>query len=70
MSHRFEPLSLRERSQVIRAITEVQGHKPEHGEHQGRIRCPRCGSGLSFTILSNGISRGQCAAAGCVRWSQ
>jgi hypothetical protein len=27
-----------------------------------------CGSSLRFTVMSNGLSRGQCTAAGCVRW--
>ena len=66
---RFEPPTIKQRGQVARAMELVHKHRPEHGEHQGRITCPRCGAGLTFTILSNGISRGQCAAAACIRWS-
>lgn len=66
---RFEPPTLKQRSQVIQAMTAVQQRKPAQGETSGRITCPRCGSGLQFSILSNGISRGQCMAAGCIRWS-
>lgn len=54
---------------VAQAMAAAQQHRPQHGEHSGRMQCPKCGSALRFTIFSNGISRGQCAAAGCVRWS-
>lgn len=65
---RFQPPSLKQRSQVIAAMTAVQQHRPEHGEASGRLRCPRCGSSLQYVIFSNGISRGHCAAACGVRW--
>ena len=65
---RYEPLTLRQRSQVISAMAAVQQHRPEHGEASGRLRCPRCGSSLQFVIQSNGLSRGHCAAACGVKW--
>lgn len=55
---------------VAQAMNLVQQHKPQHGEATGTIRCTHCGSSLRFTIFANGISRGQCTAAGCVRWCQ
>lgn len=70
MSARFEPPSLRQRSQVAAAMNAVQQHKPEHGEAKGRIRCTRCGDGLQFVIDATGRSRGQCAAACGVKWCQ
>lgn len=70
MSARFEPPSVHERGQVARAMAAVHAQKPESGERTGRITCTRCDGALRFTIFSNGISRGQCAAAGCIRWSQ
>jgi hypothetical protein len=51
-------------------MEQVHRHRPQHGEHQGRITCPRCGAGLQFVIQSTGISRGQCPAAGCIKWTQ
>jgi hypothetical protein len=56
--------------QIARAMNEVQQHKPNHGEHSGRITCPRCGSGLRFVITSSGKSRGQCVARNCLRWCE
>jgi hypothetical protein len=67
---RFQVPTLRERSQVIKAMTAVQEHKPQHGEASGRIQCTRCGAGLQFVIQSNGLSRGRCAAACGVVWNQ
>jgi ribosomal protein S27AE len=67
---RFEPPTIKQRGQVANAMAAVHAHKPEVGERTGRITCTRCGSSLRFTIMANGISRGQCAAAGCIRWSQ
>jgi hypothetical protein len=56
--------------QVARAMAQVNSqHKPGL-DVAGVIPCPKCGSGLKFTVLSNGLQRGQCAAAGCLRWSQ
>lgn len=53
---------------IARAQAAIQAHKPAQGEHTGRIACTKCGSSLRFTIQSTGISRGQCNAAGCLRW--
>lgn len=55
---------------VAQAMAQVQQHKPAFGEYSGRMSCTKCGSGLRFTIMSNGLSRGQCSAAGCLRWCQ
>lgn len=57
-------------SPIARAMSAIQQHKPATGEYTGRISCPKCHSGLRFTIQSTGISRGQCSAAGCLRWCQ
>jgi hypothetical protein len=62
--------SVAQYGQIARAMAAVQQHKHPTDEVKGRITCPKCGSGLRFVILPNGISRGQCAAAGCLRWSQ
>jgi hypothetical protein len=70
VSARFEPISIKERGQLVRAVAAVQAFKPQAGEYVGRMQCPKCGSGLRFTIQANGISRGQCAASGCIRWCQ
>lgn len=67
---RFEPPTIKQRGQVALAIAAVQQHRPEHGEATGRIRCTRCGGALKFTIMANGLSRGQCASASCIRWVQ
>lgn len=69
MNHRFQVPTIKERGQLVRAIAAAQAFKPVTGEFKGRITCTRCGSGLNFSILSNGISRGQCSAAGCIRWT-
>ncbi len=55
---------------TARAMAEVQKNKHPTDEVSGRIICPKCGSGLRFTILPNGVSRGNCSAAGCVRWAE
>jgi hypothetical protein len=55
------------RGQLARLRAEVQGHRPEHGERHGRLRCV-CGATFTFSIQSNGLSRGQCAAACGARW--
>jgi hypothetical protein len=65
---RFEVPTIRQRGELVRLIAAVQAHKPEHGEHRGQLPC-RCGSKVSFTIMANGISWGQCAAACGVKWS-
>jgi hypothetical protein len=70
MNARFQPPSIKERGQVAQAMNAVQQFKPQQGEHKGTMRCTKCGSSLSFTIQSSGISRGQCSAAGCLRWCQ
>jgi ribosomal protein S27AE len=67
---RFEPPTIKERGQVVAAMTAVQQHKPAHGEASGRIRCPRCGAGLQFVVMASGLSRGHCAAACGIRWCQ
>lgn len=67
---RFEPISVAQRGQLARAMAAVQHHKPEVGKYAGRMNCPRCGSALNFTIFSNGISWGQCAASCGVKWNQ
>lgn len=55
---------------TARALAAVQQQKPQHGEATGRIQCPRCNGRIRFNIQSNGISRGQCGTAGCLRWQQ
>lgn len=66
--NRFEPPSLKERSQVAQAMSKVQEHRPSHGEANGKITCTRCGASLHFSIQSTGLSRGRCAAACGVSW--
>jgi hypothetical protein len=68
MNARFQPPSVRQRGQVAQAMNAVQQFKPDHGEYRGAIRCTKCGSSLNFCVASNGLSRGQCAATGCLRW--
>jgi hypothetical protein len=57
------------RGKLARLRAQVQQHKPEHGERQGRLRCV-CGAAFTFTIASNGLSRGHCAAGCGARWVQ
>lgn len=65
---RFEPPSIKQRGQMANAMAAAYSHKPAVGEFSGRMACTRCGSALRFTIMANGLSRGQCAAAGCIKW--
>lgn len=62
--------SVAQYGQIARAMAAVQQHKHPTDEVKGRIACPKCGSGLQFAILPNGISRGNCAAACGIRWAQ
>jgi hypothetical protein len=39
------------------------------GATSGTFPCPKCGSQVRFTALIPHKSSGQCAAAGCIRWS-
>jgi hypothetical protein len=39
------------------------------GQKEGTFPCPKCGSQVRFTALVPHQSRGQCSAAGCIRWS-
>jgi ribosomal protein S27AE len=39
------------------------------GTKEGTFPCPKCGSQVRFTALVPHQSRGQCSAAGCIRWS-
>lgn len=55
-------------SAIAQAMAKVQEHKEPGADVTGRIQCPKCGSQLRFTVFSNGISRGQCAARGCLSW--
>jgi hypothetical protein len=55
---------------VAQAMNAVQQFKPKHGEHKGTMRCTKCGSSLSFSIMSNGLSRGSCRSACGVKWTQ
>lgn len=55
---------------TARAMAKVQEQRQKDQDVTGRIDCPKCGSGLRFTVMTNGLSRGQCAAAGCLRWCQ
>lgn len=52
------------------AMNTAQQHKAPSGEYTGRLTCPKCGSGVRFTIQSNGISRGQCSSGCGVHWCQ
>lgn len=67
---RFEPPTIKQRGQVANAMAAAHAHKPDAGEYAGKMVCPRCRSPLNFKIASNGISRGQCAAACGVKWCQ
>lgn len=66
---RFAPLTIRERGQIAQAMAQVHQHRKPDQDVTGRIACTRCGATLSFTVQRDGHSRGACAAAGCVRWS-
>jgi hypothetical protein len=55
---------------TARAMHLVQQQRDPQRDVSGRITCTKCGSSLRFTVMSNGLSRGQCTAAGCVRWCQ
>lgn len=55
-------------SATAQAMNQVNQQRRQGEDVSGRIQCPKCGSALRFTILGNGLSRGQCAAPGCVRW--
>lgn len=57
-------------SATAQAMAQVQAHRKPGDDVTGRIQCPKCGSALRFTVLCNGLSRGQCAAPGCIRWLQ
>lgn len=66
---RFEPISVKERGQLVRARAAAQEFKPDVGEFKGRLTCPRCHSALPFTIFANGTSYGGCTAACGVKWT-
>lgn len=55
---------------TARAMAAVQEQRNALLDVSGRITCPQCGSQLRYTIFPNGISRGQCTAAGCIKWAQ
>jgi hypothetical protein len=61
--------SIHFRGKLARAIEQVHQHQDKHRDVSGRIDCPHCRSPLSFVIQKDGHSRGQCASAGCIRWS-
>jgi hypothetical protein len=65
----FSPPTIAWRGKVAKLLAEAQAHRPQHGESSGKLKCA-CGAALHFTIQSNGISRGRCAAACGVRWQQ
>lgn len=60
--------SLRWRGKVAEAVSQVHQHLDRDRDVSGRIPCPACGSGLTFTIQPNGRQRGHCASSGCMRW--
>jgi hypothetical protein len=70
MSARFEPMSTKERSQVILTRAAAQTFLPKFGEFHGRLTCQRCRSTVNFTIFANGVSHGGCTAACGVKWTQ
>jgi hypothetical protein len=67
---RFTVPTIKERGQLARTMGLVHQRKPQHGEASGTVTCQRCSGTVRFTILANGISRGQCVNACGVRWCQ
>ena len=57
------------RGKLAQAVHQAHQHRDPEREVSGRIRCPACGSPINFTVQRDGRSRGQCSAAGCMRWS-
>lgn len=57
-------------SRAIAAAVEQQRRNPHNDLRQARMRCPKCGGSINFTVLAGGASWGQCSSARCVRWNQ
>lgn len=55
------------RGRLARLRADVHALKPQHGDHQGTLRCI-CGASFHFHIQSTGISRGHCSAGCGARW--
>lgn len=56
-------------SPTAKAMNAAQQHRKPGEDVKATMKCPRCNSTLRFTIFGSGVSYGQCAAPGCVRWT-
>lgn len=65
----FQVPSIKQRGQLAQAMTHAYAQRQPDRDVKGEAACPRCHSKVSFTVMSSGISYGQCRAACGLKWT-